>query len=510
MRVFSAIVLSLLVSSQSIYAAPKPSSSSNSLREFVKQTAGRQAYGLYLWNQKAGWMLMETKLATIREGKRTREVALQTSAAQIRIRVPGASTEQTTMEMYESTTFALAGDGPILQAHERMNEGGRETVYNLKRTAAGYVLETKSPGRNQRQRVIAPRETLEQSRRLWKWLLSRPNSGAKFSSVTTSLGEENRDTDVKFDYLSRRVMVWGGLPTVVHKVRMNMSGANFDTEIKSDGTPITGRMAGVFEIRAEDEKIARQWNGKGVDMLAASSIKVDQRLGAPQQVQALTLQVEGLGDFQLPQSHRQRLQKDGTRTLLKMVADSPGTRVEPLSATQRPRYLRATSTLQSDDAQMKKLARQIVGNETNSLRKAEKLQSWVYRNLRKTMASNASTSLAVLHNRAGDCTEHSLLFITLARAAGVPAREVGGLMYVDGGWLSAGIFGWHAWAEIHDGKRWVSIDPTWNEVFVDATHIKFSEGSDDMAWINVLGNVKLSVVDFKTRDTAKVAANASP
>ena len=37
-----------------------------------------------------------------------------------------------------------------------------------------------------------------------------------------------------------------------------------------------------------------------------------------------------------------------------------------------------------------------------------------------------------------------------------------------------GTFNWHAWAEIHDGRQWLSMDPTWNEVQVDATHLVLS------------------------------------
>ena len=58
------------------------------------------------------------------------------------------------------------------------------------------------------------------------------------------------------------------------------------------------------------------------------------------------------------------------------------------------------------------------------------------------------------------------------------------------------MFGWHAWAEIHDGRQWVSVDPAWDQVFVDATHIRFSSGSDDLSWIGVIGSLKLRVVEF--------------
>ena len=110
--------------------------------------------------------------------------------------------------------------------------------------------------------------------------------------------------------------------------------------------------------------------------------------------------------------------------------------------------------------------------------------------------ANASTSLDVLDQMAGDCTEHALLFTALARAAGLLAREVGGVAYVYAG---KPLFGWHAWAEIHDGKQWVSVDPTWNQVYVDATHVKFSEDPDDWAWLNVLGKVQFKILDYKKK-----------
>jgi transglutaminase-like putative cysteine protease len=139
----------------------------------------------------------------------------------------------------------------------------------------------------------------------------------------------------------------------------------------------------------------------------------------------------------------------------------------------------------------------VVGDEADALKKARKLQSWVYRALKKSYSDNADTALQVLENRAGDCTEHALLFVALARAAGLPAREVGGLAFVSG---TKPMFGWHAWAEVHDGHQWVTVDPTWGQVFVDATHVKMSEGSRDLGWANVAGDIKVKVLAYKKRE----------
>jgi len=157
----------------------------------------------------------------------------------------------------------------------------------------------------------------------------------------------------------------------------------------------------------------------------------------------------------------------------------------------------ATPTVQSDDRKVKELAESIVGNEKDIHKKASLIRRWVYRKLRKTYDANATTTLEVLKNMAGDCTEHALLFVSLARAVGIPAREVGGVGY----YLADGkpLFGWHAWGEYHDGHQWVATDPTWNQERVDATHIKFSNDAEDMAWINVLGKVKFKAVKVEKK-----------
>ena len=126
---------------------------------------------------------------------------------------------------------------------------------------------------------------------------------------------------------------------------------------------------------------------------------------------------------------------------------------------------------------------------------ATKLEKWVYKTLRKTYDANADDALTVLANKAGDCTEHTLLFTTLARAAGIPA-QVGGVVYVGGDKPS---FGWHAWSEIHDGKQWVTVDPTFNQVHIDPTHIKFSEGAEDQTYLNVAGKLKVKVLEVEKR-----------
>ena len=229
-------------------------------------------------------------------------------------------------------------------------------------------------------------------------------------------------------------------------------------------------------------------------MMEASSIKVDQDLGDPEKIASLTLRISGASNFPLANSHRQRVRSRFWRTVtLELSPDRRTDRPMPLTPADRKKHLKATPTIQSDHEALRARARQIVEEEQDVLQKATRLSKWAYANVRQTMASNTSSALDVLNNRAGDCTEVTLLFIALARAVGIPAREVGGVMYANEG---QPLFGWHAWAEIHDGHQWVSVDPTWNQVYVDATHIKLSEDTNDWGWVNLLGRMRITVVKF--------------
>jgi hypothetical protein len=57
-----------------------------------------------------------------------------------------------------------------------------------------------------------------------------------------------------------------------------------------------------------------------------------------------------------------------------------------------------------------------------------------------------------LDQKFGHCWDFSDCFVTLARAAGVPSRQVAGWLYAASG---------HVWAEFYrEGQGWQQVDPT--------------------------------------------------
>jgi len=277
----------------------------------------------------------------------------------------------------------------------------------------------------------------------------------------------------------------------VGRVETHLEGIRLEMMFLSDGTVVSGKI-GPFDMRLEEEEIAKDFNAAVVDMLF--EVPVDKSLGEPGSVESLVLKCSGFADFDFPRSHRQEVRKDADGAIiLEIRSDSLDRPPQPLEPGEKEKYLSPTPSIQSTHPDIRELAERIAGNTGDPIAKAGRIQKWVFNNLTRTYKANSASAVRVLHNRAGDCTEHSLLFVSLARAVGIPARSVTGLAYAN---EDPPFFGWHEWAEIHDGTRWISVDPTWDQVLVDATHIRVHSDSKDSSWMNLLGQgLKLTVLE---------------
>ena len=130
-------------------------------------------------------------------------------------------------------------------------------------------------------------------------------------------------------------------------------------------------------------------------------------------------------------------------------------------------FLGASAYIQAAHPDIQVKAKEILEDETNSWRASEKLCEWVYASItEKKMSGGFGSSLTVLASLSGDCTEHTVLFIALARAAGIPARICSGIVF------AKDAFYYHFWPEVYVGS-WVQMDPTLGQIVADANHIQF-------------------------------------
>jgi transglutaminase-like putative cysteine protease len=129
-----------------------------------------------------------------------------------------------------------------------------------------------------------------------------------------------------------------------------------------------------------------------------------------------------------------------------------------LTATRRladASLLAPTAYWPSDDPAVRALAREITAGCADDASKVAALLAWLAPGANIKAEGPAGSRWGVkrvLAQRYGHCWDASDVFVTLARAAGVPTRQVGGWLYGTGG---------HIWAEVLvPGKSWRQVDPT--------------------------------------------------
>ena len=110
--------------------------------------------------------------------------------------------------------------------------------------------------------------------------------------------------------------------------------------------------------------------------------------------------------------------------------------------------------------EMRTTAKGIVGDEQNPLLKARRIFRWLSENVKYCSEMEYSTipniSAKALSSRRGDCGVQGLLFITLCRAAGIPARWQSGWETLPGGWNM------HDWTEFYvEPWGWLPADPSY-------------------------------------------------
>jgi len=167
--------------------------------------------------------------------------------------------------------------------------------------------------------------------------------------------------------------------------------------------------------------------------------------------------------------------------------------VLPISKGEHGRYLRPSFRIESANREIVQRAEEVLGGEKNSLIAVRKLAHWVSSHLEDALVDSFS-ALDALHRKKGECQAHAHLYTALCRAVGIPTRVVSGLVYMEEmGFL------YHAWAESFIGY-WIAVDPTFDQVPADATHVKLAEGEslrDLSPLVKVIGRLQATIVDHK-------------
>ena len=170
---------------------------------------------------------------------------------------------------------------------------------------------------------------------------------------------------------------------------------------------------------------------------------------------------------------RQHFESDslGTRLIVRRVElAAVGTALPVKGDSLRP-FLEPSLYIQSQHPELRALSAEIAGEERDALTVARRLLQWVYDNMTPANTNvRFKSALEVLGDMRGTCSEYTVLYAALCRAAGLPARVASGFAASPDGELVL-----HVWPEVFLGE-WVGVDPSWNAFPVGAAHVKTGSG----------------------------------
>lgn len=453
----------------------------------LQRPEGGEWLGLYLQGKKAGWAYSDVRMGEFEGGP----AVLAISEVALSATIGGAKTER---HLREERLYAFKDGGPLVGLRvDKTGDGGEEHIRGV-RQGDHFELTVKRPGHpTEVKQVPASAETIDQADAP-RLALAR---GAAISGKALD-GDDLTDKAIATTLLPPAELAQAG---VAIQVRRTSTVDEKDklptiTSIDAQGRVLEVRFGepAVMVGKAEPEAVAKKL--EEVDLFALTRVVLDRAPDAKAfgEEPVLTFDVKGLPkEFQKP-SPRQSYAPgaDGiTRVTIHGHAPTVHAQLpEPATSGELKEALSATRQVESKDPGIVSQARQIVGGEKDAWVAARKLSAWVNGALTKAYGASSDRATDVLARKEGDCTEHALLFTAMARAVGIPARRVDGLVYMGVQGQPPALY-WHEWAEVFIGE-WVAIDPTFGEPVADATHLALgSEGRADSAAL--IGQLHITV-----------------
>jgi hypothetical protein len=241
------------------------------------------------------------------------------------------------------------------------------------------------------------------------------------------------------------------------------------------------------------------------DKMFVASPEPLENIGSAKKVGYYLKPVEGAGNFTIPATDNQRVERleNGSVIVVVEPASAPkgarfpykGKDLEIIEATRPNRFL------QSDDAKVMELAKSAAGDTKDAGEAAKRIEAFVANYIDDMNLSVGYASAAeVAASKKGDCSEFAVLTAAMCRAVGIPAKVVTGIAYVDDFMGKAG-FGGHAWTEAYIGDKWVGLDATFKaggRGGFDAGHIALARGggepADFFGMATTLGRFKIEKV----------------
>jgi transglutaminase-like putative cysteine protease len=389
-------------------------------------------------------------------------------------------------EVLRLDTRILAGDGKDIRAHGDVIGGKMRLILE-----SGERQELVIPWSSDVRGPYAPEQSMarkpmnENERRDLKMFIAELN---KICDITISAG--GIEPVILGDGSTRPLLRVAQTTHIDGKPR-----PEFDTTMWADssGQILKGEhdiFGGIVMYRTTKEAATSMGGPIQFDLIKSTVIKIGRVISDPEQTRQVKYRVtlkSGDPTQTIPTDSRQSVQ---LTTRANEASSDPKTAGpldamlevktagildgQPGPAEVDAQYSKPNVLITSADSRVVALSEKASRAAVDPWEKARRINHWVFENIRdKNFGVAFAAANEVARNLSGDCTEHAVLATAMCRAAGIPARVVVGLVYVER--LKG--FGYHMWYEIYVNQRWVALDPTFDQSTVDAVHIKIADSS---------------------------------
>lgn len=448
--------------------------------------AGKEWYGLYMNGVKVGYS--ENELSIAADGSVT-----VVEAAIFKLQMSGVNQD---MGIFSKRLYGA--DGGLLRIESRVDDISGTNTFEAVVHGDTMTLNTRVGGQSRSIELPRPKESLRDVVEQLELLGGDPKPG---DTVEFNLFEPMYELEI-----AGRSVILGveerfleGVATKVFKIKTTLDTVGIDSVsyVTEQGLTLEDHLAGgIITMRLESEAVAKDVTYTN-DVIVSNAAHIEAPIAHARDLETLVLKLSGpLEARHLFNDARQSITARGDHYVFvgrKRSAEDIESTALPIENEAVTKWIEPSLFVQSGNPRLVNKAAEIIGDEKNALEISERLARWVYRNVRTTYSARLTNALEVLENMEGDCTEHSMLFIGLARAAGLPAREVAGLVYAE---MPRPGFYFHQWARVWVGE-WIDVDPTFDQPIADATHIKLAEGDllEQIKLLPVIGQLAVEVME---------------
>lgn len=466
-------------------------------------------YTIKIGGKPVGYVHEELRLPTAGTKERQAEVLQTISEMRIILNRLGVRVE---IRFFSSTDESI--DGQLLRTDSEMTASNQTTKSKAEIKEGAIKLRNEAGGKTYARTLNYTGDLYgpEAIRKISATQLKNP--GDKIT-VQTFVAEVSLVTKLLRTVLNKEALKIDGEDVATIKVEETLEGVPTKRTVwlDSQGEMVRQEEPGPFgaieAIRSDKFTALTAASGQELpeEMYQSSIVRANIRLPRAKNIDRLKIKLThknpSLGWPDLNAPNQKVLERTEKTLVLEILRPEPAKGLSfPVAMTEQNRpYLMPNVYIQSDDLEIQRLAKELLGGEENIFQAALILERWVAENMKFDLGIVFAPAREIFRDRRGTCVGYATLLATLARAADIPSRIVMGYVY------ALGMFGGRAWTEVLAGERWIPLDAAIvNEGAADATRFYFVASSlaDGLGELvlgsaqQVFGQIAIDIIEYET------------